>query len=167
MLDLLVALRPAEERLDAAVREGLPEHAPRAQHAPRLGPQPFEPRLHHREHRLREALALAVGRRADQLLQVERVARGPLHEPRHHGVRHAVSEHLAHKLLAPAARQRTEPERVDHPLLPEVREHVVDLRARQREHHEGLVVQRPQHLIDQLDARNVPPVQVLQHEEQR
>ena len=53
---------PASERDDAAAPERLPEDARGAEHAPRLGLERLEARLHHREHGLgqrhrREAVA--------------------------------------------------------------------------------------------------------------
>ena len=78
----VASVRVAEQRGDAAAPEDLAEHARRAQHAPRLGSSALEARLHHRQHRLGQLGALALGGRADQLLEVERVAGGALDDAR-------------------------------------------------------------------------------------
>src|SRR5436305_967048 len=57
-------LRVAEERRHALDPEHLPEHARRAEQAPRLVVERAEPRLDHGHHRLRQLGAGALGRLA-------------------------------------------------------------------------------------------------------
>src|SRR5439155_20228124 len=47
-----------DERADAATPEDFAEYARRAQHATRVGLEPLDAPLHHREHRLGEVVAL-------------------------------------------------------------------------------------------------------------
>ena len=124
-------------------QNALAEHARRAQHAARLGVEPLEPRLHHREHRLGQRVAPALGHRADQLLEVERVAGGALDDARDRARPRAVAEHLAHEPLAALLRRAR---RAGSPARPRSAHRrgktLVDLGPREREHEQRPIAQR-------------------------
>src|SRR5262249_22831089 len=129
-VDERARLRAAEERREPTAPEDLAEDARRAKDAPHLGIERLEARLHHREDRLGERVALAVGHCADQLLEIERVPRGALDEHRHARGRHVRPEHLADELLARALRELRELDLRHRTAAPEAGEDLHDLRPR-------------------------------------
>jgi hypothetical protein len=104
---------PAQEPGHAALPAHLAEHAGGAQHTAGLDREPAEPGLHHGQHGLGQRLVLALGGRADQLLEVERVAVGPLDQALDGRGVDAVAEHLADQSLAGPAAQLLEPDLLD------------------------------------------------------
>ncbi len=104
--------RPRRAARRPAPPERLAEDARGPQRPPRAHVERLEPRLHHRQHRLRQVLALARRRRADLLLEVEGVAVRPLDQRRHERRARALAEHLAHEPLARPAREPGEAELV-------------------------------------------------------
>ena len=110
----------------------------------------------------------ARGRRADQLLEVERVAVGARDDARRPIVVGDLAQRLAHQLLARPLRQRRRGW-IDlrRARLPQLREPLVDLGPRQRQHHERRVAQVAQRGVDEADGAEVAPVQVLEHQQHR
>ena len=158
----------ADERRHAALVERLPEHARRAEHAPRLHVEPLEARLHHREHRLGQGgllLRPGLGRGADQLLQVERVPVGAVHDGLHRRVVNALAEHLPDEPLPRLAPQLAEVDPRDVAPGPEPREDLAHLRPGEREHHERLGAEVLERGVDELHRRQVAPLQVLEHQD--
>ncbi len=153
----------ADELDHAVAPEPLAEHARGAQHVARVELESLEPALHRGEHGLGQRIALAFGRRADQLFEIERVATGLLDDPRDQRVAR-VLEHAAHEPLAALLGQLVEPQLVQAALGPQPREPLVHFGPREREHEQRPIVQRAQRSIDELDARHVAPVQVLEHD---
>src|SRR6185503_7095836 len=88
-----------EQRRQRARPEPAPEHARGAERAARLGIEGVESSLHHPQDRGRQLL-LALGGRADQLLQVEGVAVGAVDEARDPLVARTRAEDVARELLA-------------------------------------------------------------------
>ncbi len=109
----------AEQGQDAAPPERLAEHARGAQDAPGFDVEPLEPRLHHREDGARQLVVLAVGHRAHELLEEERVPSRALDDAVHDIARHLVTERVAHELRRVLLRQAAEPNLGDLALGPQ------------------------------------------------
>ena len=77
----------------------LAEHAGRAQHAPRIALDALEPPLDDGEHGLGHRVTLALGDRADQLLEIERVAGRLIEDARDERACRVVAEHAADEPL--------------------------------------------------------------------
>ena len=78
-----------------------------------------------------------------------------------------LAEDLPHELLARLLRELLEPELLDAALGEDVGEEVLHLGPREREDHERLVVDGAQRGVDELHAREIAPVQVLEDEHDR
>ena len=193
VVDLARLVVAAGEREETAAPEHLAEDARRAEHATRLGSSasrrastiastvpgsdhasisgspPVSPPEGGGERRAGACRceAGALGERADQLLEIEDVAGGAIEQARALGGVDVVAEHLAHEPLAGAAYERPEADLLEAPLLPQIRERLVDLAARDREHHERPLARRAQRGVDEVHAREVAPVQVLEDEDER
>ncbi len=156
----VVVIALAEQGQGAGRGEDLAEDAGRAEQAPGRGGHRLEPGLDHAEHRLRQALASAGGVGADQLFQVEGVAGRLVAEPRQIGRgdgRAGRVEREAHQLLRGAAGERAEADALQAALAPQRGEALVHLRPGQGEHHQGLVLEIAQGLVDELDSRRRRP----------
>ena len=160
------ARRTAEQRRDPARPEDLPEDARRPEHPARVGLLLLEARLRHGEDGVGQVVALAGGDRADQLLEVERVAAGAVDEPRHRLLVY-VAERLHDELAGGAPGELAELQLGHGALRPESREEIVDLGARERQHHQRPVVEVAQRRVDELHGGEIAPVQVLEHEQHR
>ena len=157
--------RAPEESRDARSPEQSPEHARCPQDSAGLGVEAVETGLCHGEHALGERSASPFRDRADQLLDVERVSARPLHDGADVFGGGARAEHVANEALAGARRELSERQGLHPPLRPQLREQLVDLGARHREHHEGKIGQPPERRVDEPNRREVSPVQILEHEE--
>jgi hypothetical protein len=78
-----------------------------------------------------------------------------------------LTEDLAHQLLARSTRERAEPHFLQRALRPELRERVVNLAARDGEHHEASLVRGAKRGVEQVHAGKVAPVQILEDEHER
>jgi hypothetical protein len=74
---------------------------------------------------------------------------------------------LLGQVLAGLARQRAQRDPLQIALAPQVGELLVDLGARERQHHQRLLAQRAQGGVDQLQARAIAPLDVLEHQQNR
>jgi hypothetical protein len=97
-----------EERHHAARPEGLAEHARGSEHAPCLRLERLDAPLRHRDHRARQAIAVALGDASNELLEVEGVAARGGHDAGDRGVVREVVQHLPHEPLARLARELPE-----------------------------------------------------------
>src|SRR5690348_7774024 len=111
------------------------EHTRGAEHAARVDLEALEAALDDGEHGLgdRLALGLALGDRADELLEIERVAAGLLDYACDEHVVGAIAEDLADELLAAAPRELVEAQLLEAALGPQAREQLVDLWACERD----------------------------------
>ncbi len=162
----LVHVASLEERGRASTPEGPPEHAGPAQQPPLVGPEPLEARLDHGQHAVGQRVAGVRRGRADQLLEEERVPRCAFDDPVDRRLRHVLAQRVPHEALARAPPERTEADLLHATLGPELGEDVVHVGPRQREHHQ-LRALEPQRRVEQLHARHVAPVQVLEHHQHR
>jgi hypothetical protein len=105
--DLGFGQRALEQRCNARAREALAKHARRTQHAPQRGREQGDARLQHGHDGVGRGLAAASGR-ADQLLQIERVAVRADHDTPHGLVIDAALQHLLHEPRHGRRRQRPE-----------------------------------------------------------
>ncbi len=153
----VVAVALPEQRQGARGREHLAEDAGRAQQAPGRGRHRLDASLDHAEHGLGQAVVAARGVGADELLQVEGVARRLIAEARQVRRRDGRVEGAGHQLLRGAPRERAQAYALHAALAPEVGEDVVHLGPGQGEHHQGLVLEIAQRLVDELDSRRRRP----------
>ena len=166
--DLAGVLDAAEQGHEPRAPGGAAEHARRAQDPPVFAVQGVEPGGGHGEHGLGEGLFAAFRDRPDELLEVERVARRTVDEPRHQRVGgHAVAEGLAHEALGRPARQLREAHLLQVPLRPQAGEGLVELGARDAEYAERLVLQLAQRHVEQRHRGRIAPVQIFQDHEHR
>src|SRR5262249_14201602 len=152
----------AAERGHAVAPELGAEDRAGAQEPARTGVEPRDARLQDREHGVGEALALALGDGADELLEEKRVPRRLLDDARCRR-RVDLAEHLADQALAGAGGNATE---LDDARLrrEEAGEGLVDLGARQREDEEGPLAHLAEEDLDELHGEPVTPVQILEDE---
>ncbi|AUX39022.1 uncharacterized protein SOCE26_004040 [Sorangium cellulosum] len=168
--DLGARRLPAEQRGDAPVPEHLAEEARGPEHPARVEIEALEARPDHRHDGLRQRAprgAAGAGRGPDQLLEVERVALGLIHDARDGGVVDEAAEQLAREPLGGPARQGPEVHHVCAPLGPQVGEGLVDLRPREGQHEEGRLVGGAERGVHEAHGGRVAPVQILEEEQDR
>ena len=156
----------ADQGIDRAAPEGLAEHAGGAQHPAGVELEGLEARLHHRQHRPGRGrlagAALRLG--ADELLEEEGVAGRALADPLDDRAGDLGAERVAHQLGAGGAGQRRQRDAVEVAPGPQPREQLVDLRPGDREQEERAVAEA-EGLLDEAQARQVGPVDVLDDED--
>src|SRR5262249_12427590 len=120
----------ARESTHAPRPEDLPEHARRAKDAPRLRGQRLEARLEHGEDRVGQHLASALGKGADDLLEVEGVARRTLEDELDLILGDAIAERFAYEDRSRAPRELAEAHLLKAALCPQLGEDFVDFGTR-------------------------------------
>ena len=153
-----------DQLLHSANPEALPEHARRPEHAASVAVELLEPRLRQQQDPIGDAVAALARLGAQQLLQPEGVALGPLDDAVGDDGLHLGAEDLAHEVRAGAPGQPAQAELGDAALAPQLGEQLVDLRASQDHDHERVLGQVAQRRVDELHRGQVAPVEVIQDE---
>ena len=153
----------AEQQGHPIAREGLAEHGGRAQRPPALGPLGLEARLNDAQDGFGHFTRTAGTRGADQLLEEEGIAVPTPHDLRHHVLGGGPGQGSAHQAFTGAPGEWRQLDHVDLPFSPQVGEHGLQIRPRQRQHHEGLVAQTANRAVEQIDRARVAPLHVVEH----
>ena len=155
--------------MHAAGPEDVAEDARRAQHAPRLGLERVEARLHHREHRLGQWRRCALGDGADQLFEVEGVARARARRCARRSSASTSSPSTSRtSCSARFVVSAAEADRGATPRSAQRRGKTSSTSGRAS----ASTMQRPlaraaERGVDEADARQIAPVQIVEHEDQR
>src|SRR5262249_10083226 len=146
--------------------ESSTENARGAQRPTRARLERVETRVHHGRDRLGQ-VGLTARDRAEQLLEVERVAGREVRDALE-GARCGVrSEHLLAELHAGRERELTDLDLRGAACGPQLGKKLAHLGSAEREHEQGAVAEVPEDGVEQGNRRQVAPLEVVEYDEQR
>lgn len=156
---------PAEQRGDTPLPKGLPENARRPQDPPQLGFEAFKTHLNHGQHGFRQRFRATVGARAGQLFEEKGIARRMFDQTIDFAGGGRRTQPGLDQLGGRPSSERAQWHGGERAPGPQIGETFEGFRSPGGEHAEGLPAELVERGIEGLDARQIAPVEILEHQE--